>query len=120
MLTDPDPQVRSLFAIDPHFAWAGTPATIGKTEAISSLQQQLARRPRPSSPRSSALKKCDMEMAKATFRTWRRSMECWLDQDQIEGSAGVHIGRSIATSSVPDLGQTRWTQDLITDPAAHE
>ncbi|KAK3887585.1 hypothetical protein Pcinc_008290 [Petrolisthes cinctipes] len=55
---------------------------MAQTEAITSLQQQLAAagrpRPHPSVPRSSAPEKCDMEMTTAAFRTWRRSMECWL------------------------------------------
>ncbi|KAK3880046.1 hypothetical protein Pcinc_015433 [Petrolisthes cinctipes] len=55
---------------------------MAQTEAITSLQQQLAAagRPRshPSVPRSSAPEKCDMEMTTSAFRTWRRSMECWL------------------------------------------
>ncbi|KAK3894919.1 hypothetical protein Pcinc_001367 [Petrolisthes cinctipes] len=55
---------------------------MAQTEAITSLQQQLAAAGRPRShssvPRSSAPEKCDMEMTTAAFRTWRQSMECWL------------------------------------------
>ena len=54
---------------------------LAQTEAISSLQRQLVTRPtqHSSTPRSSAPEKCDMGMSTAAFRSWRRSMQCWLD-----------------------------------------
>ncbi|KAK8392492.1 hypothetical protein O3P69_014690 [Scylla paramamosain] len=44
-----------------------------QTEAIASLQQQLATRPahHPAAPRSSAPENCDVEMSTAAFRSWR-------------------------------------------------
>ncbi|XP_076036521.1 uncharacterized protein LOC143022265 [Oratosquilla oratoria] len=54
---------------------------LAQTDAIVSLQQQLAARPAQTTSvsRSSAPEKCDMDMSTAAFRSWRRSMQCWLD-----------------------------------------
>ncbi|KAK8378436.1 hypothetical protein O3P69_011142 [Scylla paramamosain] len=62
---------------------------LAQTEAIASLQQQLATRPahHPAAPRSSAPEKCDVEMSTVAFRSWRRSMRCWLDLNRRETAA---------------------------------
>lgn len=54
-------------------------------QAILALQAEMAAlntrgstAPTPRVPASAAPEKCDLEMTPAAFRSWRRSMECWL------------------------------------------
>ena len=54
-------------------------------QAIQSLQADLARAslranagPLPRIPHSAAPEKCELEMSSSAFRSWKRSMSCWL------------------------------------------
>ncbi|KAK8382230.1 hypothetical protein O3P69_015278 [Scylla paramamosain] len=52
--------------------------TLEMQQALMAMQQALARRsPASRVPTSATPEKCEAEMSTASFRSWRRSAECW-------------------------------------------
>ncbi|KAG0694224.1 hypothetical protein GWK47_027281 [Chionoecetes opilio] len=67
-------------------------------QAIMTLQSGLAAlsprgpagAPTPRVPPSAAPEKCELQMSPATFRSWRRSIECWLHLCRCPPQEAVH------------------------------
>ena len=86
-------------------------------QAIQSLQADLARAsvstntsPLPRIPQSAAPEKCEAEMSSASFRSWRRSMSCWLQLCRWPPSEAVHHIRLHCVPTLQRSLDARFTE----------
>ncbi|XP_066957154.1 uncharacterized protein [Macrobrachium rosenbergii] len=65
-------------------------------QAIQNLQAEITalslrgQCPQPRIPSSAAPEKCEAEVSPAAFRSWKRSMECWLQLCKVKPNEAVH------------------------------
>ena len=57
---------------------------------VTAMTLQGGSAPQPRIPASAAPEKCEAEMSPAAFRSWQRSMECWLKLCKLKPSESVH------------------------------
>ena len=87
-------------------------------QAITTLQANMATlstrgsaTPTSRVPPSAAPEKCDLEMTSAAFRSWRRSMECWLLLCRWPQQEAVHHIRLHCTPLLQRAVDARFTID---------
>ena len=85
-------------------------------QAIAELQASMAAlssrgnyTPAPRVPPSAAPEKCDLEVTPAVFRSWRRSMECWLVLGKWPRQEAVHHIRLHCTPKLQRALDARFT-----------
>ena len=91
---------------------------IAQQHAITTLQADMATLsargpagPTPRVPPSATPEKCDLEMTPAAFRSWRRSMECWLHLCKWPQQEAVHHVRLHCAPALQRAVDARFTFD---------
>ncbi|KAK8385791.1 hypothetical protein O3P69_016517 [Scylla paramamosain] len=87
-------------------------------QAITTLQANMAAlitrgnvAPAPRVPLSAAPEKCDLDMTPAAFRSWKRSMECWLLLCKWPRQEAVHHVRLLCGPPLQRALDARFTFD---------
>ncbi len=84
--------------------------TLEMQQALMAMQQALARRsPASRVPTSATPEKCEAEMSTASFRSWRRSAECWVRLNQWGAPEAVLHIRLLCTPALQRTLDTRYT-----------
>ena len=81
-------------------------------QAIASLQAQLAGQhpsPTPKVPSSAAPEKCTLDMTMAVFRSWTRSMTCWLNLCRLQPPEAAHHIRLFCVPALQRALDARFT-----------
>ncbi|KAK8385250.1 hypothetical protein O3P69_012221 [Scylla paramamosain] len=102
----------------PDTGWQARQTISDQQQAITTLQANMAAlitrgnvAPAPRVPLSAAPEKCDLDMTPAAFRSWKRSMACWLLLCKWPRQEAVHHVRLLCGPPLQRALDARFTFD---------